>query len=50
MGIYLHYDINYQLSTRLYETIRGVLNFTMIKFPHLDSNIPTAHVYGGEIS
>ena len=40
LDILLKFDTNSKLSIRLY-CKREDLNFALMKFPHLDSNIPT---------
>jgi hypothetical protein len=43
LNIYLKFDINCQLSTRLYHK-RDDFNFAIINFPHLDSNNPITRI------
>ena len=47
--VYLKFDTNVQLSTRLYDN-RDNFNFDIINFTLLDSNIPKASAYGVHIS
>ena len=49
LDIFLEFDSNGDLSTRLYDK-RDDFNFTIINFPHLDSNIPLSPAYGVYIS
>ena len=49
LDIYLEFDSNGHLSTRLYDK-RDDFNFTIINFPHLISNIPLSPAYGVYIS
>ena len=49
LDIFLKYDTNGHLSTRLYDK-RDDFNFTIINFPYLDSNIPLSPSYGVYIS
>ena len=49
LDIFLESDTNGKLFTRLYDK-RDDFNFTIINFPHLDSNIPLSPSYGVYIS
>ena len=49
LEIYLKFDTNGQLYIRLYDK-RDDFNFSIINFPHFDSNIPNAPTYGVYIS
>ena len=49
LDIFLEFDSNGHLSTRLYDK-RDDFDFTIINFPHLDSNIPLSPSYGVYIS
>ena len=49
LDIFLKYDTNGHLSTRLYDK-RDDFNFSIINFPYLDSNIPHSPSYGVYIS
>ena len=49
LDIFLEFDSNGHLSTRLYDK-KDDFDFTIINFPHLDSNIPLSPSYGVYIS
>ena len=49
MDLYLEFDDSGQLSTKIYDT-RDDINFKIINFPNMCSNIPASPAYGVYIS